>query len=280
VKDNKYVKRHLSPEKVHSFRKTVYRFYRRHGRDLPWRKTKNPYHIFISEIMLQQTQVERVREKYNRFLTVFPDFSSLARAGLRDILRVWHGLGYNRRALNLVRAAHIVTADLGGNLPVSYEELIKLPGVGRATSSAIRVFAFHRPEVFLETNIRRVFIHFFFGGKTDIDDSEILPLVEETLDRSNPREWYYALMDYGAMLKKEVENPNRRSVHYRRQQPFNDSDRQIRGMILRTLLQEQPLALSDMIRTIRKPSRRVKRIVHQLVGEGFIKEHSGAYSLS
>jgi A/G-specific adenine glycosylase len=193
-------------------------------------ENRDSYRILVSEIMLQQTQVERVLDKYKVFIRIFPDFSSLAVAPLADILKVWQGLGYNRRAVALQKIAISVMKESRGRLPVTREELLKLPGIGKYTASAILTFACNQPNIFIETNIRRVFIHFFFRDRENISDAEILPLIEMTLDAGNPREWYYALMDYGAMLKKTVENPNRKSSHYKKQAPFHGSNRQLREL--------------------------------------------------
>ena len=171
-------------------------------------------------MMLQQTQVERVIEKYGHFLTKFPDFASLSRSPLKEVLEAWQGLGYNRRALSLTKLAKVVVSQYGGRTPAKLEALMKLPGIGPATAGSILAFAFHESPVFVETNIRRTFIHHFFQDREGIHDCEIMPLVEATLDRSNPREWYYALMDYGSMLKKKIENPNKKSAHYVRQSPL------------------------------------------------------------
>jgi A/G-specific adenine glycosylase len=217
--------RHLMPATVRAFRKLIYDFYREHGRAFPWRATHNPYHILVSEIMLQQTQTERVTDKYESFVNSFPDFSCLARTPLREILGAWQGLGYNRRAIALKEIAQRVIRDFQGNLPPSLEGLMSLPGIGRATAAAISTFAFNKPAVFLETNIRRVFIHHFFRNEDKVNDNEILPLVKQTLDTSNPRRWYHALMDYGVMLKKRHQNPNRKSAHYHKQGPFEGSNR-------------------------------------------------------
>jgi A/G-specific adenine glycosylase len=271
---------HLTFEQVSAFQAVIYGYYNQYGRDLPWRKTENPYHIFVSEIMLQQTQVERVIQKYGHFISVFPDFPSLTRAALKDILHIWQGLGYNRRALALVRAAHMLSAEYGGNLPQGAEQLAKLPGIGKTTAASIYVFAFNKPAVFVETNIRRVFIHQFFAENDNVNDRDILPLVEETLDRSNPRLWYHALMDYGAMLKKVIQNPNRKSSHYRKQPPFEGSDRQVRGEILRVLLNNSSLSVSEIGKTIRIARKRLQKTLNRLEQEGFIKEHGGTYTIA
>ena len=271
---------HLAFKQVSAFQTLIYGHYNQYGRDLPWRKTENPYHIFVSEIMLQQTQVERVIQKYGPFISVFPDFPSLARSALKDVLSAWQGLGYNRRALALLRTAHVILTDYGGILPHEVDKLVKLPGIGKTTAASIYVFAFNKPAVFIETNIRRVFIHRFFADHDNVNDREILPLVEKTLDRSHPRLWYYALMDYGAMLKKLIQNPNRKSSHYRKQPPFEGSDRQMRGEILRVLLRDAPLSTADIANTICIARKRLTLTLTRLEQEGFIKEHGGTYTIA
>lgn len=259
----------LTPLTVKQFRKTIYQYYKKHGRNLPWRETVNPYHILVSEVMLQQTQVERVLQKYHEFIKTFPDFPSLSKAPLRKVLQVWQGMGYNRRAIALKETAKIVVNDFKGVFPDSVDALITFPGIGRATASAISAFAFNQPTVFIETNIRRVFIHFFFHGKQNIKDIDILPFVEKTLDRREPREWYSALMDYGVMLKKQFPNPNQRSAHYQKQTPFAGSNRQIRGKILKTLI-ERPATTREIIKALKVNPVHVRKILAQLQREGFI----------
>ncbi len=230
--------------------------------------------------MLQQTQVERVQEKYRAFIAAFPDLSSLSRAPLKDVLSIWQGLGYNRRAIALQRTAQEVIEKNKGGFPSSVDALMQFPGIGRATASAIAAFAFNRPVVFLETNIRRVFIHFFFQEREDVRDVELLPLVEEALDLSNPREWYYALMDYGSMLKKAVPNPNRKSVHYQRQAPFEGSQRQLRGLLLRNLLQSSGMTKFALRKMINKDPEKIKDALKELEEEGFIRKNKNTYSIA
>ena len=270
----------LSPEQIAAFQEIIHAYYRTCGRDLPWRRTQNPYHIFIAEIMLQQTQVERVCEKYDPFLVRFPDFPSLAAASVGDVLASWQGLGYNRRALALLHGAKIIVAEHGGRLPACRQDLLRLPGVGEATAASLCAFAFNEPAVFIETNIRRVFIHHFFPPERAIRDAEILPLVAETLDRSQPAAWYHALMDYGSHLKKIVANPNRQSAHYARQSPFAGSERQLRGMILRTLLTAQPLSPGELARTLNIPEERLHALLADLHREGFLTRQGTLYRLA
>ncbi len=218
------------------FKKIVWRYYQENRRFFPWRETRDPYKILVSEIMLQQTQAPRVVEKYERFIKQFPSFKALATARLATVLKEWQGLGYNRRGMALKKAAEIIISDHKGKMPRDYETLLTLPGIGPATAGDILAFAYNIPTVVIETNIRTVFIHCFFEDRRDIHDKEILPLIKKTLDRDNPREWYFALMDYGAMLKKTLPNPGRRSRHYTRQSAFKGSNREQRSKILKYLL--------------------------------------------
>ncbi len=270
----------LTLDAVRAFQKLIYHYYQEHGRIFPWRMTHNPYYILISEIMLQQTQTERVIQKYEQFIDSFPDFSSLAEVPLRKILKIWQGLGYNRRAIALKRIAQTVMTRFHGNLPSSLEELTTLPGIGRATASAICAFAFNQPVVFIETNIRRVFIHHFFQNRNSVNDTEILPLVEKTLDTSNPRKWYFALMDYGVTIKKERPNPNRRSAHYQKQIRFEGSNRQIRGMILRTLTMEAWISQREIAKRLGIDPERLKKNLIQLQKEGFLKKRGNRFAIA
>lgn len=260
----------ITPALIAKFQGTIFSYYRKHGRDLPWRHTTDPYHILVSEIMLQQTQVERVIKKYPEFIHAFPTCPDLAEAPLPDVLRIWQGMGYNRRAIALKGCAEKMVKDHGGTVPADPDLLITFPGIGRATACSIAAFAFNRPVVFIETNIRRVFIHFFFEGRENVSDFEILPLASRTLYGKNPREWYSALMDYGAMLKSAVPNPNRRSARYTRQPAFAGSDREIRGVIIKTLLESPNLGWGELVRRTGREPERVRRILGDLAREGFL----------
>lgn len=255
------------------FRKIIRKHYKEHGRHgLPWRKTRDPYKILVSEIMLQQTQVSRVEGYYGKFIKQFPDFRALARAKTKTVLRAWQGLGYNRRALLLKRLAEEVIKNHKGKLPRGRETLEKLPGVGKGTSGALCTFAFNEPEVFIETNIRRVFIHSFFQKKKKVTDAELARYIERSLDSAEPRVWYWALMDYGAALPKteNLVNPNRRSAHYKKQSVFKGSDRELRGKILRVLLSNRKISASSLINSLGGDPSRNRKILHDLAHEGFI----------
>lgn len=278
-------------KKTAAFKIAVRRHYRTQGRhDLPWRKTRDPYAILVSEVMLQQTQVSRVEGFYGRFLARFPDFRSLAHARPSDVLAVWQGLGYNRRALSLKRLAEAVVRDHGGRLPEDRAALEGLPGIGKGTSGSLMAFVFNRPEPFIETNIRRAFIHYFFPRtKRGVTDAEIERYIQRTMDRAHPREWYWALMDYGAALGKTAVNPNRRSAHYKRQSAFKGSDRELRGRILRYLLSRKgaeaikgkkgldkaELAVAAGTFGAMEPGK-IERVVSRLLQEGFIIERRGS----
>jgi A/G-specific adenine glycosylase len=263
-----------------TFRKLIYDHYHTHGRCLPWRQTADAYSIFVSEIMLQQTPVERVLGKYEGFIRAFPDFPSLAAASLDRVLREWQGLGYNRRALALTKAAELISGEFGGRLPPSVDLLAKLPGIGRTTASAVAAFAFGIPVVFIETNIRTVFIHFFFPERERVSDRQIMPLLESALDRTDPRTWYHALMDYGAMLKRTGERAHRKSTGYHRQSPFPGSDRRVRGAILRILLERKGLSEAALVRALGEPEERVRRILADLEKEGFLRVSGGALAIT
>jgi len=265
---------------IQDFQQLVLSYYKEHGRDLAWRHTSDPYQILVSEIMLQQTQVERVAVKFPEFIRAFPDFAALASASLEDILSVWQGMGYNRRAISLQKCAERVMREYQGRFPADIDTLATFPGVGRATASSIGAFAFSMPVVFIETNIRRVFIHFFFPHSPTVRDAEILPLVEQTLYRPDPRTWYWALMDLGSALKKTVINPNRRSAHYTKQSPFEGSDRKIRGIILKILLTEHSLEEDELMVRLHEDSYRVARILRTLESEGFIQRKDNRYQLA
>ena len=264
---------------VPTFKKLIYDYYAGHGRDFPWRNDITPYHIVVSELMLQQTQTERVVPKYIAFIKQFPDFMTLSTSSLQDILKVWQGLGYNRRALSLKRVAEIVMNQYNGILPEETDVLRALPGIGVYTAAAIRAFAFNKPDVVIETNIRTVFIYLFFLETDVVSDNAITPLVKKTIDYTNPREWYYALMDYGVMLKRIYKNPGKKSAQYHPQGRYEGSSRQLRGFIIRKLA-DGPLFEKDLFMQLDDTSSRIRQIIYDLEQEGFIlRKHGKLYIL-
>ncbi len=274
----------LSPGNIEQFRRFIYRFYEQEGRDFFWRTNPEPYMVLVSEIMLQQTQTERVEQKLPVFLNHFPTLESLAVAPLSSVLSQWVGLGYNRRAKNLHACAQIIIREYGGQIPADPGVLVGLPGIGAYSAGSITAFAYNVPSVFIETNIRRVFIYHFFLSQSlhdyqggPISDKQLYPLIHQTLDRENPRLWYYALMDYGARLKSLVHNPNRRSASYARQSVFQGSNRQVRGAVLRVLTREklvQKKYMTDLLSRdlgYRVPVEKTMDVVQDLVAEGFLE---------
>lgn len=270
----------LSSEKITEFRRAVLDNFHQAGRDFPWRNTHDPYKILVSEMMLQQTQTLRVLPKYEAWLNQFPTAESLASASLSEVLAAWSGLGYNRRARFLQQSCQTVCTEYNGIFPKTAEELERLPGIGPYTARAVAAFAFNSPEVFVETNIRSVFIFFFFKHAVEkVSDKEILPLVDETLYKENPRIWYYALMDYGAELKKKVKNPSRKSAGYAKQSKFEGSLRQARGAVLRQLTKNKASTIESIAEAEHIDVYRIKKAADQLCKELLICEHNALYEI-
>jgi A/G-specific adenine glycosylase len=269
--------------KASVFRKTVWGYYDRRGRhDLPWRKSEadgtfDPYKILVSELMLQQTQVNRVIPKYHEFLAKFPNVQTLAQASVGDVLITWSGLGYNRRAKYLWQAAQKIVNDFKGTFPDSFEQLITLPGVGKNTAGAIMAYAFNTPVAFLETNIRTVYIHHFFNDQTDVPDKAITELVVQTVPSENAREWYWALMDYGTLIKQTVGNASRASKSYKKQSAFHGSKRQIRGAVIREL-GKGPQSETELLDTI--ADDRALTVINDLRNEQMIVRTDNGYRLA
>lgn len=270
-----------------NFQQLVWNFYDDNSRDdLPWRNTDDPYSIYISEIMLQQTQAPRVIKKYEAWLRDLPSFSAVANASKKDILSHWQGLGYNRRALYVRETAEIIVETYDGQLPSTEAELFDLPGIGPYTAGALQAFIFNKPVVFVETNIRTVFIHHFFGDEEDVSEAAIKEKVEVTLPEKRIKEWYWALMDYGTHLKKTVGNLNARSTSYQKQSKFTGSNRQLRAELTRFVLNNEPVTLtriekefSDLI----KKNKRMKSLDENLTSlenEGFLTNKDGRYKTS
>ncbi|PIP03588.1 MAG: endonuclease III [Candidatus Yonathbacteria bacterium CG_4_10_14_3_um_filter_47_65] len=262
---------------IHTFRRTIWAFYRTQKRAFPWRETADPYEILVSEIMLQQTQTSRVEQKYEPFLKRFPNVETLAGASMAEVLAMWQGLGYNRRAQALWKMAKIIRDEFCGVVPNDQEALVALPGIGEATASAMRVFAWNEPAVFIETNIRRVFIHFFFAHATTVADADIMPLVARALPRKRAREWYSALMDFGAHLPKIIKNPNHKSKGYAKQSRFKGSSRQTRGLIIKFLLTNGP-STTERIGKETKDDR-LEKILANLTEEGLLVKNKKRYAV-
>lgn len=254
-------------DEVTSFQDRVWEYYRSHQRSMPWRDTPSPYYVLVSELMLQQTQVSRVIPKFEAFVERFPDETALARASLADVLSLWNGLGYNRRAKFLHEAAKIIVSQ--AEFPTTYESLLRLPGVGPNTAAAICNYAYQQPTAFIETNIRSVLFHEFFKDKIDIDDGILKDLVEQTMDTEHPREWFWALMDYGSMLKRTRGGQLDKSRHYKKQSPLQGSVREVRGHIVKVLTIQSSLTISQL-RDAVSADERFDAALSGLIKEGLI----------
>lgn len=252
-----------------AFVSSVHTFARTNFRAFPWRMTHDPYHILVSEIMLQQTQTDRVVPKYTEFLTTFPTVHALARAPLGDVLRIWSGLGYNRRAKLLHACAKGVVEQYKGTFPESYDQLLDLPGVGPYTAGAILAFAFNMPQPIIETNIRTVYLHHFYPEEEGVSDRMLMAHIERTLDRKDPRRWYAMLMDYGSWIKKNHGNHNVRSRAYVKQTKFKGSARESRGAIIRAL-KDGPQTLAAITRATKLNKDSLARQIAALQAEGMV----------
>lgn len=219
-------------------------------RPMPWRDQPTLYYVLVSEMMLQQTQVARVLPKFGKFIQQFPDIQALAAADWPAVLQAWQGLGYNRRAKFLHSAAQAIAA---GAPTTTQADLAALPGIGPNTAGAIMNYTYNHPTPFIETNIRTVYFHHFFAGQNDVTDRQLLEVVARTMPQSAPRQWFWALMDYGAELKRQGKGRVSASRHYKKQSPFAGSLRQMRGEIIRRHAAGQ--SLEEITRHLRHDAR-------------------------
>jgi A/G-specific adenine glycosylase len=275
--DYEYALKHCeyTPELFQAFQEAVWGYYSVNKRSFVWRETVDPYGIVVSEVMLQQTQTHRVVEKYLNFIAHFPTFRSLASASGQAVLAQWVGLGYNRRALALHGIAQRIMHEYGGILPDDPLVLQTFKGLGPATASSIVAFAFNKPTVFIETNIRSVYLHVFFADQLGVADKLLVPLVEQTVDQVRAREWYYALMDCGVLLKKLYGNPNKKSKHYSHQSAFKGSNSQVRGFIIRHLTRHKCLEKNKLNELFSNKINELPSIIEGLIKDGFIIECNG-----
>jgi A/G-specific adenine glycosylase len=264
---------------VIDFQELIWQKGRELYRDMPWRENTDPYYILVSELMLQQTQVDRVIPKFEAFIDRFPNIKHVAEASLSDVLILWNGLGYNRRAKFLHSAAQMIINEYGGLIPSKTIELMRLPGVGSNTAAAIATYGFNASVVFIETNIRTVYFYHFFDGIDNVSDSDLLPIVQETLDHEHPRQWYWALMDYGAYLKKNGVGRISQSAHYKKQSPLEGSIRQVRGAIIRALTRTSQLSINQLKDQL-KVDDRFSPALEGLLKDGIIEITRSYYHLT
>ena len=276
---------------IPQFQRLILKWYKKNRRDLPWRNTKDPYRILVSEVMLQQTQVSRVIPKYKEFLRAFPSIQALAKAPRSEVLKTWSGLGYWRRALYLQQTAKILcVGDLVSHkktrFPKNPEELGKLPGIGHYTARALSCFAFNTSEAFLDTNIRRVYLHFFFPKRKNVSDKDILSIAQKAVWKTNVREWHYALFDYGAIVLKN-KTINKRSRHYHKQSRFKGSFRFFRTRAVQFLLSspESKTPKKSLLQFVAREIKKSKalyspvEIISALLQDNVLKESKRGYFL-
>ncbi len=271
---------------ISDFQRHILSWYKKHKRDLPWRKTRDPYKILVSEIMLQQTQVSRVIPKYHEFLEAFPTLEKLATSREAKLLHVWSGLGYWRRARFLKDAAKAIVTNHGGKFPRTPEALQTLPGVGSYTAGAVACFAFNNTEPFIDTNIRRVFLYFFFPRRRSVSDQEILSFARSAVWKQDPRTWHYALFDYGAieLTKGAI---NKRSKHYTKQSKFEGSFRSFRTRTVKYLLSapRHKTSRNSLLDFLEEELRKEERdynpedVIRALVQDKLVKEKGEFISL-
>jgi A/G-specific adenine glycosylase len=265
----------ISKDTVIAFHRTIFSWWSINRRNLPWRNTRDPYNILISEVMLQQTQVSRVLLKYQEFLKTFPDVHALAASRPAEVIRIWKGLGYNRRALYLRETAIAVVEKYNGAFPQTIKELRSLLGIGPYTAGAIMVFAYEKDEIMIDTNIRQIITHFFFD---DISQSE--KIIEETAWKLLPKgrswDWHQALMDYGAL---ELERVGK--IKKSEKKPFKETSRFYRGRIIDTLrIQKTPQ--HDIISSLMsygKPPQDIQTIIEKLILDGLVIREKEILSL-
>lgn len=246
-------------------------------RQMPWREDTRPYYVLVSELMLQQTQVSRVVPKFNAFIEALPNELALARASLADVLKLWQGLGYNRRAKFLHESAKKIVTEFNNEFP-SGVDMLTLPGVGKNTFGAIQAYAFNQPSLYIETNIRTVYIHHFFDDHETVDDTLIMSKLAETIDHEHPREFYWALMDYGNWLKSQGVKNISQSKHYKKQSPLEGSIRQVRGHIIKALSEKDMSA--DELKTAVSADGRFDQALSGLIADQLVTTSSGVYHLT
>ncbi len=260
------------------FRQLIWDYYREAGRSFPWRERHDAYGVLVSEMMLQQTQTQRVLPKYEAWMETFPTWEALADAAFLDVAVAWQGLGYNRRAKALHQIAKQVVES---GFPQDEAGIRALPQVGPSTTAAIGAFCHGSKQLYLETNVRRVLLYFFFEGVPEVRDKELYALLEDLIaDEDNPREWYYALMDYGVLLAAHVANPNRRSRHYAKQSKFEGSLRQLRGLLLRICAEEGAKSYDELVEHIDRSTEDIDAALDALCKEGMLVERENAYEIA
>lgn len=254
---------------VESFQTKIFDFYQQNRRSFPWRMTTDRYAIMVSEVMLQQTQADRVARRFPLWLERFPDVQALASASLREVLDAWSGLGYNSRGQRLHRAASMIVEQHGGEVPGDPAQLIGLPGIGAYTSRSIPVFADNLDLAAVDTNIRRVLIH-ELNLPESITPKALMEVAEEVLPKGRSCDWHNALMDYGAM---ELTSKKTGIAPLTRQSTFKGSRRWYRSALLRELLATGELSRESVEERYAECPHGIGSIVDSMVEEAMIEEY-------
>ncbi len=237
----------MSQQEKQAFQKKIFRWWEKNRRDLPWRHTNDPYKILVSEVMLQQTTVSRVLTKYPGFIKRYPTLKDLAVSRPADVLRIWKGMGYNRRALHLHQTAKVIVQKYGEFFPKDEQELVKLPGLGRYTARAVLVFAFNKNVAMVDTNIRQIITHFFFHD-TPQPEKNIQELADQLVPKGMSWEWHQALMDFGSHMRT-VSSIKYQVSSKKKKPPFKQSNRYFRGRII-DLLRDRSYKENELIKNL------------------------------
>jgi A/G-specific adenine glycosylase len=266
--------KNIATTDIKRFQKKVFSFYEKNKRDLPWRKTTDPYKILLSELMLQQTQVKRVILYYEKWIARWPTIDALASASRSEVLQMWMGLGYNTRAMNLHTTARKIVATFDSDVLQAMKQYKELPGIGKYTSHAIQIFSTNADLITVDTNIRRILIS-EFKLPTKIADKELWLLAEKCLPLGKSRDWHNALMDYGALHMTSQKTGIKPKTQ---QTQFEGSNRQIRAQILRCLLQKS-MSFSELEKTVGIEKTRLGAILDKMMNEKIIENKNKTYHL-
>jgi A/G-specific adenine glycosylase len=279
----------MIPSKItkKKFNKNILKFYTTHKRNLLWREEINGYYILLSEFMLQQTQVNRVIDYFNRFIKAFPTIESLAAGTFFEVIELWQGLGYNRRAKYLHEAAQEIVASYQGIIPKDYKKLLAIKGIGEYTAQAIVTYTYNIPLIFIETNIRTVFlllhkntINKKKNKKNKIEEKIFATHISHFIDKENPRLWYYALMDFGTFLKKKNRDKHiQQAASFTKQSTFKNSFRQLRGKIIKYFIEKKCFIPSKEIIEKHNHDNRVLQVLTSLVEDNLVIKKDDFYGI-
>ena len=263
----------LNEREIIEFQTKILSWYKVNKRDFPWRKTTDPYHILVSEIMLQQTQAPRVVVYYEKFIKRFPTINELAIAKNPEVLKIWSGLGFNNRAIRLKEIAKTIMNDLKGNFPQLQADLLKLKGIGSYTAAAIMAFAFNKKAAVIDTNIRRVLIHELHINQ-NISPKRLSEIALSIIPKGKSRIWHNALMDYGALAATAKQTMIKSKS---KQSKFKGSEREVRGKILKLLLEKKRVSKVDLTELIQH--KNVYEIMERMKADGLLGERKNVVSI-